>query len=137
MLSPAIIEAAREYHKQRDSKRLVQRENERQTWLFATRNAILALAPHFSAIARVYLFGSIVQSGRFHPDSDIDIAVECADLTQEGEFWRALEGTLHRDVDIRPYEGPILWAVNSYGERVYERQSATSTQHNQARYGSN
>jgi predicted nucleotidyltransferase len=118
------IAAARQYHQERDAKRRAQREADRAKWLERAREAIRRLAPAFPALQRAYLFGAIVQPGRFRPGSDIDVAVECAELEQESRFWRAMEQTLRRDVDVRPYVEPIVQAVAWHGEMVYEREGA-------------
>jgi uncharacterized protein len=122
----ATIEAARQYHREREARRKAERETYRQEWLIKARAAIQELAPTFPALQRVYLFGSVVQPGRFRPDSDIDVAVECSDLEQESDFWRSLERALRRDVDVRPYVEPITDAVQWYGEMVYEREAPNS-----------
>jgi predicted nucleotidyltransferase len=121
-LSTLDLDAIRRYHREREQKRRAQREANRLGWLERTRAAIRQIAPQHPAIQRVYLFGSIVQTGRFRPDSDIDVAVECTDLAVESELWRALEHELDHDVDVRPWEEPIISAVKTYGEQVYERE---------------
>lgn len=122
----ATIEAARQYHREREAKHRAERERDRQEWLAKVRKVVQEMAPAFPALQRVYLFGSVVQPGRFRPDSDIDVAVECSDLEQESDFWRAMEQALRRDVDVRPYVEPIIDAVQWYGERVYEREPPNS-----------
>lgn len=52
----------------------------------------------------------------------MDVAVDCEDLESETPFWRALERSLERNVDLRPREGPIARAVEDYGKLVYERE---------------
>jgi predicted nucleotidyltransferase len=115
--------SAREYHAQREAKQLRQREHLRQRQLTGTRKAIRQLAPRFPAIEAVYLFGSIVQPGRFTDHSDIDVAVKTNDVATESAFWRALEEALEWNVDVRPYQHPITQAVADYGECVYARES--------------
>lgn len=127
-LTAEQLEAARQYHRERDAKRRAEREAYRQEWLDQARTAIRQLAPGFPALRRAWLFGSIVQPGRFRRDSDIDIAVECPDLEQESAFWQAMERELRRNVDVRPYVGAIVQAVAWYGEIVYEREDAHSSQ---------
>ena len=127
-LTAEQIEAARQYHRERDAKRLAEREAYRLEWLEQARTAIRRIAPGFPALQRAWLFGSIVQPGRFRRDSDIDIAVECPDLEQESAFWRAMEQALRRDVDVRPYVEGIVRAVAWSGELVYERESAAPHQ---------
>ncbi len=117
----------REYHARREAKQLQQREKLRLDRLRQTRAAIRQLAPACAPIQAVYLYGSIVQHGRFYKHSDIDIAVAYAQtgnwLEQESAFWRALEETLQWPVDLRPYTPPITQAVANYGECVYAREN--------------
>ncbi len=120
-MDPANLEAARQYHKERDARRRAEREAERTRWLERTRRVVKRLAGEYPAVRRVYLFGSLVQPGRFSGQSDIDIAVECDSLEEEGRFWRALERELLRPVDLRPLAGPLAEVVIEQGENVYER----------------
>lgn len=121
---PSIdMEAVRQYHRQRDAKRQLKSEAERLTWLTRTRDTIMRLAPDYPEIERVYLFGSLMQPGRFRLDSDLDVAVLSSTVEAESVFWRALEQALQRDVDVRPYVGAIVDAVAWFGEQVYERES--------------
>jgi predicted nucleotidyltransferase len=113
--------AARGYHQKREAHRRAQREAERQRWLKRVREVVPRLAIAYPEVRRVYLFGSLAQSGRFRPDSDIDLAVECETLEAESAFWRALEQELGRDVDMRPLTGVIAEIVANQGEQVYGR----------------
>lgn len=117
------MEAVRQYHRQRDAKRQLKSEADRLTWLTRTRDTIMRLAPDYPEIERVYLFGSLMQPGRFRPDSDLDVALLSSTVEAESVFWRALEQALQRDVDVRPYIGAIVDAVAWFGEQVYERES--------------
>ncbi len=119
----AAIQAAKEYHHRRNAQMREQREAHRQEWPRRVQIAISALAPNFPAITQLYLFGSIVQPGRFRVDSDIDVAVESRSVEMESEFWQALEQSLQRNIDMRPLAGPIAQAVEAYGAKVYERES--------------
>ena len=116
----------REYHARREAERWQQREALRQARLDVVRTAIRQLALVYPAIEAIYLFGSIVQPGRFTPQSDIDVAIICDDVAVESEFWRELEEALGWDVDVRPLQHPITQAVSEYGETVYERESPGS-----------
>lgn len=116
------LEAARQYYYEREARRRAQREAERQRWLHRVRQAISRLALRYPGVRRVYLFGSLVQAGRFRPDSDIDVALECDTVETESAFWQALERELERDIDVRPLTGAISEAVTYRGEQVYERQ---------------
>ena len=112
----------REYHARRERRRLAQREALRRDCLRAAKAGIRRLAPEFAAIRALYLFGSLLRAGRFTERSDVDVAIECDDLETEGRFRRALEEELQRRVDLRPHEGGVAWAVEAYGECVYERK---------------
>jgi len=120
------IEAARQYYKQREAQRYVQREGYRQAWLQRVREAISRLAVVYPGVQRVYLFGSLVRPGRFRVSSDIDIAVECDTVQTESAFWHALEQELQRDVDVRPLAGVIRDVALTEGEQVYGRQDSDS-----------
>ena len=109
----------REYHARRDAKRRADREALRQVKLEQARAAIRRLAPDFPAVCRVYLFGSLLRSGRFHAGSDVDVAIECHDLETETPFARALERELAIAVDLRPLRGAVAEAVRFEGEKVY------------------
>ena len=122
MLSQRSLEPYREYHLRRSRERLERREERRTRCLAAARAGIRRLAPAFSPIRAVYLFGSLLQPGRFSRRSDVDVAIECDDIPTEGRFRRALEEELRRVVDLRPLEGGVAWAVEVYGECVYERE---------------
>ncbi|MBA2593693.1 MAG: nucleotidyltransferase domain-containing protein [Pseudomonadota bacterium] len=113
--------AAHEYHARRQRERRAQREALRQQRLTTLRQAIQRRAPRYPAIGAVYLFGSVLQPGRFTSGSDIDVAVEGADVDTESRFWRALEEDCGGAVDLRPLQGAVARAVADHGERVYVR----------------
>jgi len=122
MMDEAALRPYREYHAQRERELRAQREALRRTVLERAKEAIRRSAPSFPAIRAVYLFGSVLQAGRFHPGSDVDVAIDCDDIEVETPFWRALEEALERNVDLRPRVGPIARAVEHYGELCYERE---------------
>jgi len=115
-------QAARDYFYRREARRREAREAERLEWLKRVKAAVARYAPRYPEIQRVYLFGSILQPGRFRPNSDIDMAVACNNLEIEGVFWQTLERCLRRDVDMRPLTHPITETVKTSGEQVYERE---------------
>lgn len=121
-LSPA------EYHARRAQRRFEQREAHRLEWLAKTREAISRIAPRFPAVRVAYLFGSLVDQGRFREDSDLDVAVDCDDVAVETPFWRALELALERDVDLRPRIEGVALAVKLRGVKVYEREDAATAE---------
>ena len=123
-MDEASLRPYREYHARRERELREEREAFRLGVLERARDAIRRSAPRFPAIRAAWLFGSILQPGRFRPDSDIDVAVDCDDIEVEAPFWRELEESLKRDVDLRPRIGPIASAVEDYGELCYERETA-------------
>ncbi|MBA2592696.1 MAG: nucleotidyltransferase domain-containing protein [Pseudomonadota bacterium] len=121
LTAEAIALAAREYHARRQKERRAQREALRLQRLTALREAIRRRAPRYPAIGAVYLFGSVLQPGRFTSGSDVDVAVEGADVDTESRFWRALEEDCGGAVDLRSLQGAVARAVADHGERVYVR----------------
>lgn len=121
-MEDATLLAYREYHARRDRETRAKREALRLGVLARARDAIRRSARDLSAIRAVYLFGSILQPGRFRPDSDVDVAIDCDDIEAETPFWRTLEEALERDVDLRPRVGAVARAVEASGELCYERE---------------
>ena len=113
------LEAARAYYQKRKARKRAQQEAEQQRWLERVREVASRLAASRPQVRRVYLFGSLAQPGRFRPDSDIDLAVECDSIEVESAFWQALEQELKRDVDLHPLSGVIAEIVANQGEQVY------------------
>jgi len=121
-MNEAALRPYREYHARRERELRAQREALRLNVLAQAREAIRRLAPDFSEVRAVFLFGSVLKTGRFHSGSDVDVAIDCENLATEHPFWRALEDALERNVDLRPRIGPIAQAVEDYGELSYERE---------------
>ena len=117
------ILTSREYHARREQALRQEREGLREKVLAEAREAIRRLAPQFPAVRAVYLFGSVLAPGHFLEDSDVDVAVDCDDLTVETPFWRSLEEALERNVDLRPRIGAVARAVEDFGETCYEREA--------------
>ena len=95
--------------------------------------AVLSIVPSIAAgipsVKRVYLFGSVIENGRFHKNSDIDIAVE--DTTAEAyfEFWRQVEIALPNWlIDVRDITDVSLFAtrVRQTGQLIYERTDSST-----------
>lgn len=116
------LQQSKEYHLRREEARREAREQLRQERYRQARDAIRRLAPNYLALRAVFLFGSIVRSGSYTRESDIDVAVACDDLAEESQFWRALETELDHNIDLRSYRGGVAWAVDTYGECVYARE---------------
>lgn len=123
-MDAARLIAARRYHTERERSRRRRREELRLRRLERVKEAVERLAPAYPAIGAVFVFGSLVRPDRYQETSDIDLAVDCADLEAESRFWRALEEELGLSIDLRPRSGPIARAVESTGERLYEREAA-------------
>ena len=121
-MEEAVRLAYREYHARRDRERRQEMEELRMQVLEQAKRAIRDTAPGFPAVRAVYLFGSVLRPGRFRPDSDVDVAVDCDDIEVETPFWRSLEERLERNVDLRPRLGVIARAVETGGELCYERE---------------
>lgn len=121
-MNEAALRPYREYHSRRESELRAQREALRLNVLAQAREAIRRAAPGFPGLRAVFLFGSILKTGRFHSGSDVDVAIDCENLETEHPFWQALEAALERNVDLRPRVGPVAQAVEDYGELSYERE---------------
>jgi predicted nucleotidyltransferase len=125
-MDEAALRPYREYHARRERELRQEREALRLAVLEKTREAVGRSAPLFPAIRAVYLFGSLLQPGRFRPDSDVDVAIDCDDIEMETPFWRMLEEALQRDVDLRPRTGAVARAVEQGGELCYAREAPGS-----------
>ena len=112
----------REFHARREAERRAAREALRERTLTTARAAVRRIAPRHPSVRAVFLFGSVLQPGWFTEASDIDVAAVIDDLEAEGPFVRALEADLRRRVDLRPLEGAVRHAVETEGEKVYERE---------------
>ena len=120
---PLDVAVYRESFKARERQRLEEREEVRRELLKRARTAIRRVAPEHPAVRRVALFGSILKHGRFGAYSDVDVAVDCADIEAESPFARELYDAIGRFVDLRPWTGPVARAVEEEeGEVVYERE---------------
>lgn len=125
-LSSRELQASREYHRRREERERRRREGQRTSVLKKLRAQVRRLAPQFPGIRAVYVFGSVLQPGRFKSSSDLDLALEIDDLEQEGPFALALEESLGWPIDVRPYEGAVRQAVETDGETIYEREDPST-----------
>ena len=81
------------------------REALRHKTTASLRNALASVPVQYSA---VYVFGSILTPGRFHEDSDVDLAFEGL---SSADYFRAkchLENVLERPVDVLQIENHRL-----------------------------
>ncbi len=99
------------------------REAARQEAMAAVLSIIPSIAAGIPSMKRVYLFGSVVENGRFHKNSDIDLAVEGATAKAYFEFWRQAEAALPEwMIDVRDITPASLFAnrVRQTGQLIYE-----------------
>ncbi|MGV2387489.1 MAG: nucleotidyltransferase domain-containing protein [Microcystis novacekii Mn_MB_F_20050700_S1] len=99
-------------------ERDIQREQERQTLLTKTQQWLDENAVEYG-INRAYIFGTVTRSYKFHPGSDVDIAVENINPELHFDAISILSSYLGREVDIillknchfahRIREQGILW----------------------------
>ena len=122
-LSPeAIADYRRSFHR-RAHARFQAGEKERHQARQTVLEAVIATAPRFPSVKRVYLFGSITRPGAFRSDSDIDLGVEGADMAVCFRLWRELEQVVTDwMLDVRALEDddPFSRRVRLKGEVVYE-----------------
>lgn len=76
----ATPEVYREEYLRREQERRRRREELREQVLGQVRATVARLAPQEPAVRAVYLFGSLLQPGRFRPDSDVNLrrSLACA-----------------------------------------------------------
>jgi predicted nucleotidyltransferase len=108
------VNACRESFIARLEKRLSDGERRRQNALEAALSATAAILPRYSAVRRAYLFGSVLRSGAFRLDSDIDIAVEGVKAADYFALWGDLEEAMPEwTLDVRD-----LIPGSEFGQRV-------------------
>lgn len=121
--TPVEIAHVRRFLLNREEKRQRTKELERQQVLAQLKEALEAVAPLFP-VERVYLYGSTL-TGRWHPDSDLDLAVE-GDLPP-GDFfrlWVELDKRLEQEIDLREIAKlPFREKVQRTGVVLYERKN--------------
>jgi predicted nucleotidyltransferase len=125
--SEAMATYRRAFH-QRSQAQLKIREKRRQQATDAARAAIAVVMPCYPMVQRAYLFGSILKSGGFGPNSDIDIAVEGANTALCFDIWRDLEQSAPEwQFDVRPLAEKDLFSerIRRKGNIVYERTTTT------------
>ncbi len=106
------------------------REAERQQALQAVREKAPAVISSQASVRRAYLFGSVTRPGAFHPQSDIDIAVEGATPQEYFSLWRALEHALPDwTIDVRDITSASSFGalVRRTGVLIYERADSPAS----------
>ncbi len=123
-LSPEAMATYRHTFQQRAQAQLKDRERQRQQATDAALAAIVLVMPRYPTAQRAYLFGSILKPGGFRPNSDIDVAVEGADMALCFDIWRDLEQAAPEwQFDVRPLSenDPFSERIRQKGNLVYER----------------
>ena len=117
------LQKCRENFLKRQAARYAAREALRQRAKGAALEAILRIISRYPQVKQVYLFGSVVQPGQFHEESDIDIAVAGTDAAAYFDLWRALEeGCPGWMIDLREINAPSHFSdvVRQTGELIYD-----------------
>jgi len=126
--TPAEIERVRQFLINREEKQRQTKEMARQQVLAKLKEALEAVAPLFP-VERVFLYGSTL-TGRWRPDSDLDLAVE-GDLSPEEFFglWAELDKQLEQEIDLREMAKlPFQEKVQRKGVVLYERKNPPAAQ---------
>lgn len=127
--SPETIASYRRAFYQRVQAQFQANEQRRQQARQAVGEAIKTVIPHYPAVRRVYLFGSVTRAGAFGPDSDVDIGLEGANMALCFDIWRDLERAVPEwRLDVRSLDPEDLFAerVRQKGEPVYEQPTSDS-----------
>ncbi len=123
MIESNTLALSKQYHRHRAALLQDKQKRYQQQWLIQVKKIVPPLATQYPAIERVYLFGSLLHPEQFSERSDIDLAIQCDDIVIETPFWRQLEQSLGRDIDLRPLDGIIKTIALTEGKLLYERQS--------------
>ncbi len=129
MFSPEMIAQCRQNLQQREKARQQANEERRQQARQSVLSAIAKVMPHYPAVMRVYLFGSMTRPRSFRTDSDIDIGIEGVNTAVCFDIWRDLERTAQMwNLDVRSLEDndPFSDQVKARGELIYEQPLETS-----------
>ena len=98
--------------RQNASRSTFSQESYEHAWKVAREAARLLRERH--GVGRVRVFGSLVHEGRFHPGSDVDLAVEGL---KPSEYWSALASVMFLDDQLsievvdRATCRPEIWNV--------------------------
>ncbi len=85
--------------RERRRQRLEDYENLRRTVLSEVEEAVKGLTGKYEW-DEIYLFGSITKSGRFQPNSDVDIGIKGLDKFALYAFIGDISVILNREVDV-------------------------------------
>lgn len=116
------IQTYRRSFQARLQQSLEEREARRKKALKEIKAVAPALLSQYPAIKAVYLFGSVLRSGRFQINSDIDVAIEGGAAEDYFAFWRDLQEALPDWlIDLRDLPPDTLFTQRVYetGEKIY------------------
>jgi predicted nucleotidyltransferase len=116
------IETYRHSFRDRLERDFEKREAARKKALRAVQRAFLETITKYPAIDEAYLFGSILRTGAFRPDSDIDIAIAGGSAENYFALWHDLEEALPDwDIDLRDLSPDTHFAkhVRKIGRKIY------------------
>ncbi len=128
-ISPEVMADYRRTFQKRSKARFQAREKRRQQAKQAAFDAIDKVIPHYPLVQRVYLFGSVITSGVFSENSDVDVGIEGVDMALCFDIWRDLERAAPEwtfDVRSLDPDDPFSERVRQKGELVYEWSNTTS-----------
>ena len=80
---------------QATSRSVVEKDSYNHAWKVAREAAQLLRERH--AVSRIRAFGSLVHEERFHPGSDVDLAVEGL---ESADYWEALTSVMFLDDQV-------------------------------------
>ena len=123
------IAAVRRNLQARADRERAEREIRRAAAERAVTEAARRVAPNFSAVTRIFLFGSVTRDNAFRPDSDVDVAIEGLGTADYFSIWRAIEEAAPDwTIDVRDITQPSAFAdrVRSTGKLIYERVNPTA-----------
>ncbi|ACX51652.1 DNA polymerase beta domain protein region [Ammonifex degensii KC4] len=121
------IVQVRRFLLEREKRRRQVREQACRQLIVQLKQILEEVLPSFP-VERAYLYGSVL-TGRWHPESDLDLAVE-GRLSAEEFFrlWAELDRRLEPEVDLRELEKlPFREKVRREGMVVYERKGSPSS----------
>lgn len=116
------IQAYRQSLQARLQRNLEEREAGRKKALKELKTIAPAIIAKYPAIKAVYLFGSILRTGAFRVDSDIDLAIEGGAAEDYFALWHDLQEALPEwFIDLRDLPPDTLFTqrVHETGEKIY------------------
>lgn len=116
------IQAYRQSFQARLQRSLEEREARRKKALKEIKAVTPAIIAKYPAIEAVYLFGSVLRTGSFRVDSDIDLAVVGGTAEDYFALWHDLQEALPEwFIDLRDLPPGTLFTqrIHQTGEKIY------------------